>query len=191
MELYKHYWYWISNTLTATISTLILIILFLLHSYNVIQDLYVKKLMSINTDKDKRKMFEIGSLFTMISIVLFTFVMILTSIISWSFIFKYCFILTLFSTTLYAYAKLIMYLVFLVKLDLVYSNTQYQYPRKYLKTLAVITILHTVLLSVVHIYTYNVNPYIYNHNNLNGIAIKCNSIYNKYVVMSLGLFDIL
>eukprot|EP01084_Bolivina_argentea_P120357 213321_1 len=187
MKTFEEPWYWFTNTTIATLSTIILILLCIYHSYKVLIDLCTKN--NVTMSPDRYKIYKLASIFTITVMVLFSIVMFLTSIISWSFVYKHCLILTTLSTLLYAYSKVIMYLVFLMRLDIVYANTICEYPRKYLIISGIITILYITILSIFHIFTYSVHPYIYHHIHLP--AIKCNSIYNKYVIMVLGAYDII
>ena len=142
----------------------------------------------MNTTKNTK--FMIVSIMTIISILLFTLTIIINAILPFWFMMPYCLWSTSLAAAIYGFAKVFMYLVFFMKLDLVYETTLYEYNKTYLKLFSALIILITIIVMPFHFLTWNIDPFFYKQGISNNIAIKCNTTYNSLTAGVLALIDL-
>eukprot|EP01083_Nonionella_stella_P035783 97586_1 len=85
---------------------------------------------------------------------------------------------------LYFSATLFMYLVFLLRLNMVYKSSSYAYKTKYLIIAAAIIIIIILTANIIHPLTFHATPFVYNE-----IGLVYHISFNTFVMSSVLILD--
>eukprot|EP01084_Bolivina_argentea_P093063 167399_1 len=179
--------FWWSHWIMTIIAAFFLSIVDVIHCKNIISDLYTKSRSSLSHRESLPQItleYKLLSWFSLFAIVLFTTRLQLDWIMGLRIIPRfYCESITISLADIWFSAKLFMYLVFLLRLDMVYKSSSYAYKRKYLITVAIIIIIVILTANIFHVLTSKMSKnlvFIYNE-----IGVICHPFFNKFVISSI------
>ena len=134
-------WRWFNGVITFGIGSIIGTIIALIHSKNVFSEL-------LFTKSDISKAYRLLSIIIVLSIYCYVGAMILSVSFMAPKSTKYCQLSIILITWIYLFAKMFMYLAFIIRLYIVYSNPIYHYSVTKLIIISSIIITWTILLCV-------------------------------------------
>ena len=188
--IYAHTeWYWWLFTIIQHTVTIIIIPLWIIHSIKLYSDLCTITRSSTRWRKNTTDISPSYKLMNSLAYLTLTgFVLTAISLaISQYKIFKdYCRQIIVMVSIFYVTAKLFMYLLFLVKLYLVYKGSAFRYKSQYLILIGIICIIVHVINIILFILYNGINITFYENM---PFAMHCNSYYPLSVLLIGGSFD--
>ena len=133
-------WQWWTDIILFSLGLIIALIITIMHSKNVYSELKSRK-------KDLPKTHKLLS-FTIISSLISFFVAVLSPLLNFTVPFNSCQFYVIILAWPYPFAKMFMYLAFIIRLYAVYNNPLYHYNLLTLKTISIIIIIWAISLYI-------------------------------------------
>ena len=185
-------YFWIV-TVIFHVSSIILALIFITHTYNLISDLCTTQRKAV-AHKEKvptiDRNYKIVALLTHISIFGFFMTTLLPSLSEWSIIGNKttCPYFAIFGAITYIISKVSMYLVFVYRLYIVYGKSCFKYPPFGLSIVAVINIIYAIFQTIVVILNTQVNPKTHLFANY---ATFCDPTYPFWYILTSAAYDLI
>eukprot|EP01083_Nonionella_stella_P039107 106363_1 len=185
-------WIWISSYLGNMIGITIAGLIAVVHTKNVYSDLFTVERASISHRKYIpiiSTSYKLIAVFVLASIYCYISNMMISLLSHHGFMFSWCHFVLVWATWHYNYAKMFMYLVFLIRLYVVYNESIHRYNGKVLLAMCIFVVcLSTTINCLV---TFDAKPVPgYEGDPLIQDAAYCSFEMSLYLIPLIGLYDL-
>ena len=189
--IYAHTdWYWWLFTIILHLATIIILPLWIMHSLHLYSDLFTNSRSSTDWRKHKPDIspsYKLMTLFSYLTLTLFILTAITLSLSQYKIFMHYCRQLIVWVSIFYVTAKQFMYLLFLVKLYIVYNGSVFKLKYKFLILMGFICVIVHLITIILFIFYIGINLTFYENMYF---AMHCNSFYPLFVLLIAGSFDV-
>eukprot|EP01084_Bolivina_argentea_P272733 464435_1 len=176
----------------SLILTLIMIFVVVAHFVNIISDLCTESRKAVLHRNERPKInlkYKVLAWLTFVSVVLFAIAIITNSLVIYNYklsldLCAFNYWLQVICVGTYMTAKLFMYLVFLLRLVMVYGSSSYAYNTNCLLIIAIIFVIITLAIIIIHVFAYRVHALGYN-----GLFIICDGTFNAIATLLVAITD--
>ena len=185
--------YWWLNTVTYHLCTIILLIIWLKHTYNTISDLCTAKRASLKhrpKPPEINTRYILSTILTEICITSYSILLISSTLTHWAYFpsITSCPFMSQFGSIFYTISKTFLYSLFLSWLHSVYGSSPYQYSPKLLTTAGILNIVYCLMFIVLlSLYTMIDQTAILSPGEYGNL---CNPSFPAWMVILFGAYDI-
>eukprot|EP01084_Bolivina_argentea_P248906 416456_1 len=174
--------YWTSRISIQIISAILINTVAITHSYKSYKNF---KLSAEKHSSDTEKAIKCTKIWTLFSVLLYTLNMNIVAFKYWTFIIPACFVIEELAILTYVAAKVIMYIVFLLRMNTVFGTF---YNKTFLKIFGLIIIFVHVTIHIWNFMYFEQDPYIYKSI---PFAANCNTSSPTGPLLIFTAFDII
>ena len=184
-------YFWITTTIYHA-TLVILLAIWIKHTYNTVSDLCTKQRSSVKHRAKQPSInmrYTFSTLLTELCITGYTITTILAVFARWKYFTSItsCTFMTKSASIIYTLSKASLYTLFLALLHSVYGSSAYRYSPKLLITAGIINVIYCIVFStLIGLYGF-VNP----HTGDISVGILCNPSFPKWFIISFGAYDII
>ena len=183
-------WFWYTFTIIEHVAVLIVLALWIIHSINLTQDLLTTARKSVSWRVKKPVIdtfYKVMSVFAYLTLTIFVIAGIFLGLSSYSYFDGYCKELIVMTTDCYFTAKQFMYLLFLIKLYVVYDGSSFGYKSNNLLIIGSISVLLCSINCILTIFYNGIDLFYYDNI---PFAMHCNAFYPLYQYFIFAVVDV-